>query len=222
LTERCSFHPSNLITLNDNLAQKIPDYNKIGAFLEVTECAGKPAVEDTANPSSAVSDWPTSGEIEIEDAVFHYATGRASALSGVSCSIAAGEKIGVCGKTGSGKSTLVNLLFRLGPLTSGSVKIAGQDLASVSVADVRSGVAIVPQSPTLFDGSIRENLVGGNRGTAADEWLKQCLQTCRLPNLAESDLDGSVGTTRNALPCIQQQKRRFAQADSEPQQQETN
>ena len=56
---------------------------------------------------------------------------------------------GVCGKTGSGKSTLMNVLFSLGPLTSGTAKVAGQDLAPLNVRQVRNGVAVVPRRPGL-------------------------------------------------------------------------
>jgi ABC-type multidrug transport system fused ATPase/permease subunit len=115
--------------------------------------------------------------------------------AGVSVSIKSGENIGICGRTGAGKSTLLSVLFSLGPLRSGSVSIAGVDLATISCHEVRANVAIVPQSPTLFDGTVRENLVGGNRNAEGDtdEYLLETLRTCRLSVLVERGLDGSIG-----------------------------
>ena len=177
----------------DFLNQKVPEFEQIVEFLDTKEANGKPAVEE-AKPSAPES-WPKTGRVSLTDVVFHYTNGAPSALSGVSVEIQAGENIGVCGKTGSGKSTLMNVLFSLGPLTAGRVQVDGVDLATISVDDVRNGVAVVPQHATLFAGSIRENLLGGNRGAPpSDDELVATLRTCRLSNLAEKGLGGEVGS----------------------------
>ena len=117
---------------------------------------------------------------------FNYATTAPNALTNISLDIKAGEKIGVCGRTGAGKSTLLSVLFSLGPLTKGAVKVAGEDLQGISCHEVRQAVAIVPQFPTLFDGTVRENLLGGNRATDdSDGFLQDTLRTCRLAVLAD-------------------------------------
>ena len=129
--------------------------------------------------------------------MFHYGSpsSSSSALSGVTVKFEAGENIGVCGKTGSGKSTLANILFSLGPLTSGTVRIAGEDLASLGPADVRAGVAVVPQHPTILDGDIRDNLLGGNRGSPPDDAaLLSMLKICKLDELVDKGLDGTMGS----------------------------
>ena len=166
---------------------------QITEFLGTEECVGKTCIEEGG--SAAPEGWPADGAIEMKDILFDYQVGAPYALNGVSVSIKSGENIGVCGRTGAGKSTLLSVLFSLGPLSGGSVSIAGHDLAGISCHDVRANVAIVPQSPTLFDGTVRENLVGGNRNAEhyTDEYLLDTLRTCRLAVLAKRGLDGTIG-----------------------------
>jgi len=177
---------------SDEAAQTLPNWMKITEFLKVQECVGKKCIEDDTR--SAPAGWPADGAIEMNDIYFDYRTGAPCALNGVSVSIKSGEKIGVCGRTGAGKSTLLSVLFSLGPLNAGSVSIGGRDIKDVSCHEVRANVAIVPQSPTLLDGTVRENLVGGNRDADdTDEYLKETLRTCRLEVLVERGLDGAIG-----------------------------
>ncbi len=177
----------------DSAAQTLPDYMQISEFLEVEESVGKTCVEESG--ADAPAGWPVDGAIEMKDIFFDYQVGAPYALNGVSVSIKSGETIGVCGRTGAGKSTLLSVLFSLGPLSGGSVSIAGLDLADISCHDVRANVAIVPQSPTLFDGTVRENLVGGNHNASdyTDDYLLDTLRTCRLAVLAQRGLDGAIG-----------------------------
>lgn len=177
---------------NDEAASSMPDYMTVMEFLEVQECVGKKCIEDDTR--AAPAGWPADGAIEMKDIYFDYRTGAPCALNGVSISINSGEKIGVCGRTGAGKSTLLSVLFSLGPLNNGSVSIGGKDLKNISCHEVRENVAIVPQSPTLFDGTVRENLIGGNRNANdTDEYLLETLRTCRLAVLVERGLDGTIG-----------------------------
>ena len=166
---------------------------QITEFLDEEECVGKTCIEEGPRPPPP--GWPANGAIEMIDISFDYRVGAPLALNGVSVSIKSGESVGVCGRTGAGKSTLLSVLFSLGPLSGGSVSIAGHDLADISCHEVRAHVAIVPQSPTLFDGTIRENLIGGNRNADndPDEALLETLRVCRLAVLADRGLDGTIG-----------------------------
>ena len=76
------------------------------------------------------------------------------------------------------------------------MKVAGHNLADISCREVRHAVAIVPQSPTLFEGTVRDNLVGGNpnKEEGNDDFLLSTLRTCRLEVLADRGLDGSIGS----------------------------
>jgi len=191
--EQLNMHVGNLLSVNDVCAQSLPNYMKVQDFLAVTECRGKSCIED--GHGDAPAGWPADGSVTMKDVVFHYATDAPSALSGVTMDIKSGEKIGVCGRTGAGKSTLLSILFSLGPLTEGAVQISGHSIADISCHEVRANLAIVPQSPTLFAGTVRENLLGGNRATDdSDDFLLTTLRTCRLTNLADRGLDGTLGT----------------------------
>ena len=171
-------------TLCDAASQSLPNYMKVQNFLKVKECVGKSCIEE--DTGAAPAGWPSDGTIDMQNIVFDYNVGAPPALNDVSLAIKPGEKIGVCGRTGAGKSTLLSVLFSLGPLTKGAVKVAGEDLQGISCHEVRQAVAIVPQFPTLFDGTVRENLLGGNRATDnSDGFLQDTLRTCRLAVLAD-------------------------------------
>ncbi|GAB7359206.1 hypothetical protein MBLNU230_g5865t1 [Neophaeotheca triangularis] len=102
--------------------------------------------------------WPQHGEIEFDNVQMRYRAGLPLVLQGLTMHVKAGERIGVVGRTGAGKSSIMSTLFRLSELSGGSIKIDGIDIASIGLADLRSRLAIIPQDPTLFKGSIRSNL----------------------------------------------------------------
>ncbi|KAF8530143.1 ABC protein [Hysterangium stoloniferum] len=103
-------------------------------------------------------EWPSEGAIEFKDVVMSYRPGLDPVLKGISMSIRSGEKIGIVGRTGAGKSSLMITLFRLVELSSGSIHIDGIDISSLGLRDLRSKIAIIPQEPLLFSGTIRTNL----------------------------------------------------------------
>ncbi len=98
--------------------------------------------------------------------MFRYLADLSPALRGVTFSCSSREKIGVVGRTGSGKSTLSMALFRIAELVSGRVLIDGVDLAAVALKDLRSRVAVIPQSPVLFSGVRAAAVASRRRGTS--------------------------------------------------------
>ncbi|AEY98471.1 FAGL346Wp [Eremothecium gossypii FDAG1] len=102
--------------------------------------------------------WPAAGEIVFQEVSFAYRPGLPLALCGVSFHVRAGEKIGICGRTGAGKTSVTTALYRLSELESGSIKIDGVDIATLGLHDLRSALSIIPQDPLLFRGTVRKNL----------------------------------------------------------------
>ncbi|KAJ3535552.1 hypothetical protein NM688_g6963 [Phlebia brevispora] len=111
-------------------------------------------VEETKPPV----EWPSQGAIEFSNITMRYRPGLPLVLKGLCLSVRGGEKIGVVGRTGAGKSSLMLAVFRIVELTSGSITIDGLDISKIGLRDLRTKVAIIPQDPLLFSGTIRSNL----------------------------------------------------------------
>ncbi|KAK7325305.1 hypothetical protein VNO77_29465 [Canavalia gladiata] len=103
-------------------------------------------------------DWPSQGVIEFQNVTLKYMPSLPAALCNLSFRIAGGTQVGIIGRTGAGKSSVLNALFRLTPICTGSITIDGVDIRSIPVSELRTHLAIVPQSPFLFEGSLRDNL----------------------------------------------------------------
>ena len=111
----------------------------------------------------------TAPAIELENVDFSYAGTDKYSLRGVSLTIPRGATVGVIGGTGSGKTTLVNLFPRLYDATRGTVKVFGRDVREYSLAALRGGFGVVPQSAGLFSGTVRSNLEWGKEGATDEE-----------------------------------------------------
>ncbi|PRP77615.1 hypothetical protein PROFUN_00476 [Planoprotostelium fungivorum] len=102
--------------------------------------------------------WPENGVIEFKDVKLRYRPGLDLVLKGVTMKIQSKEKIGVVGRTGAGKSSLMLALFRFVELDSGSITIDGHDISRTNLLQLRRGLSIIPQDPTLFTGTVRSNM----------------------------------------------------------------
>lgn len=112
-------------------------------------------------------------------------------IKDVSVDIKAGEKIGVCGRTGSGKSTITLGLFRMLEHFEGQIVIDGIDISQMSLRALRSRLAIIPQDPILFQGTVRFNL--DPRGVHEDDALWRALEVAQLKNVIAALSGGLEG-----------------------------
>jgi len=122
--------------------------------------------------------WPTAGSIEVRNLYVRYAEHLPDVLKGVTFSVDGGSTAGIIGRTGSGKSTLFQTLFRCVEPTGGRILIDGVDITSVPLARLRRAMAIIPQDPTLFIGTVRSNVDRFGECSDADVW--QALHRVRL------------------------------------------
>ena len=131
--------------------------------------------------------WPLSPRIEFTNVVLRYKEDANNALDDVSFVVKAGEKIGICGRTGSGKSSLFMSLFRGVEINSGSICIDNINIANLDLSDLREKMSIIPQDPFLMSGTLRENLDPTN--TKSDDEIWQALEKCRLDTKFKNEQD---------------------------------
>ncbi|KAG1831992.1 ABC transporter [Suillus subalutaceus] len=132
---------------NMNSVERVVHYTK-----EVEQEAAH-EVEDSPAPA----DWPSRGEIVMKDVVMRYRPELPPVLKGLSMSLSPGEKIGVIGRTGAGKSSIMSAIYRMVELASGSISIDGVDISTVGLAQLRKGLSIIPQD-AVISGTLRTNL----------------------------------------------------------------
>ncbi|XP_076590730.1 ATP-binding cassette sub-family C member 5 isoform X5 [Chaetodon auriga] len=139
------------------------------------------------------ADWPKQGELVLREVDMRYQENLPLVLNRISCTIRPKEKVGIVGRTGSGKSSLGVVLFRLVERCRGSILIDGIDISDIGLADLRSKLSIIPQDPVLFSGSVRSNLDPFNQYSEEQIWdalershMKECVS--QLPLKLESEV----------------------------------
>ncbi len=150
---------------------------------------------ETADPAPA--DMDAVRDIEFRDVTFEYVPGE-PILKNISFRLSAGETLALAGPTGSGKTTMINLLIRFYDPASGAVFINGRDMRTLDPADLRAKTALVTQDPFLFSGTIKENIFPGRDGVS-QERVKAVLEAAnchtlirRLPKGADTELSGGA------------------------------
>ena len=98
--------------------------------------------------------WPAEGRIEVKDVFLRYRPGLPDVLRGLTMEVAPGEKIGIVGRTGAGKSSIMTALYRLVEVSAGSILVDGVDISRIGLKDLRSALAIIPQDPVRVVSSI--------------------------------------------------------------------
>ncbi|KAH7888221.1 P-loop containing nucleoside triphosphate hydrolase protein, partial [Phlebopus sp. FC_14] len=158
-------------------------------------------------------DWPGEGEVEFREYSTRYRPELDLVLKGISLTIKPKEKIGICGRTGAGKSSLLLALFRIIEASSGQILIDGVDISELGLHDLRSVISIVPQSPDMFEGTLRENIDPLGEHQDVDIWM--ALEHAHLKSYVESlpeGLDAPVQEGGSSLSAGQRQLLCFARA----------
>ncbi|KAJ4480031.1 ABC transporter [Lentinula aciculospora] len=162
-------------------------------YAEEIEQEAAHELPDTKPPSP----WPSQGHVEFRDVVLKYRPELPPVLKGISMNIKGGEKIGIVGRTGAGKSSLMSAIYRLVELESGSIGIDGVDIAKVGLTNLRSGLSIIPQDALLFSGTLRTNLDPFNLHDDAKLWdaLKRSylVDSTKRVSIITSDSDMEEG-----------------------------
>ncbi|KAF5542236.1 ABC transporter [Fusarium mexicanum] len=114
--------------------------------------------------------WPEHGAIDYEAVQMRYRPSLPLVVDNFCLKIAGGERLGIVGRTGAGKSTILSTLFRLTEISGGSITIDGINIGQIGLHRLRSALAIIPQDPTLFQGTIRSNLDPFNKHTDTELW----------------------------------------------------
>lgn len=109
--------------------------------------------------------WPETGNVEFQNVYLKYRPTTDLVLHDLSFKVQAGEKVGVVGRTGAGKSTIAISISRIVELFKGSILLDGLDISHVPLAELRSRITVIPQDPTMFTGTLRFNIDPENKVT---------------------------------------------------------
>ncbi|KAL2629428.1 hypothetical protein R1flu_014114 [Riccia fluitans] len=162
-----------------NLENKIISVERIKQFTNL-EREAPYVIEDSRPPTH----WPSEGLIELRNLQVRYNPHSPLVLHGLTCRIEGGQKLGVVGRTGSGKSTLIQTLFRLVEPSGGNILIDGLDVTRIGLHDLRSRLSVIPQDPTLFEGTMRFNLDPLEQYSDAEIW--EALDKCQLGDIVRA------------------------------------
>lgn len=198
-----------LANLIININKSIACGNRIESIFELQSSIKEPETTKTLPKESG--DVP---EIEFSHVCLTYAQAGEESLTDIDFTVKKGETIGVIGGTGSGKSSVVNLIPRFYDATKGSVKVEGRDVREYTLEDLRGRIGMVLQKAVLFKGTIRENMRWGNEN-ATDEEIMQALEIAQAKEFVdkkEGGLDFLVEQGGKNLSGGQRQRLTIARA----------
>ena len=212
-----------VVALYNYMAQMIVELIKLASLIitlnKSAACAGRVAdilkVDSTMEfTGSSSGDSTGSRSVEFQNVTFSYQGTGAPSLTDISFSVKKGETVGIIGGTGSGKSTLVNLIARFYDATSGEILLDGENIRNYSRQALRDKIGVVPQRAALFKGSIRDNMKWG-REDATDEEIWSALTTAQAREIVEGkpgQLDFALEQNGKNLSGGQRQRLTIARA----------
>ncbi|XP_035749279.1 canalicular multispecific organic anion transporter 2 [Egretta garzetta] len=168
-----------MVRMTSELETNIVAVERIKEYSE-TETEAPWVIEGKSPPE----DWPSRGELEFVNYSVRYRKGLDLVLKGLNLKVHGGEKIGIVGRTGAGKSSMTLCLFRILEAVKGEIKIDGVKISEIGLHDLRSRLTIIPQDPVLFSGTLRMNLDPFNKYT--DEEIWKALELSHLKRFVSS------------------------------------
>ncbi|KAH6649967.1 hypothetical protein F5144DRAFT_588575 [Chaetomium tenue] len=194
-------------------------FNACERVLEYAEIETEPE-----GGKDAPAAWPAEGKIEVDNLTIRYADDLPPVLKNVNFTVGAGERIGIIGRTGAGKSTLAAVFFRLLDPVEGSVHVDNVDISTLKLSQLRSRLAIIPQDPFLFSGTLRSNL--DMEDNLDDHELIESLKRVHLieadedaesPAIADAPVDTVTNVSTSAvLPAVDSETATQASTAVEP------
>ncbi|HWE44267.1 MAG TPA: ABC transporter transmembrane domain-containing protein [Gemmatimonadaceae bacterium] len=151
-----------LASLFGNYQESVGAAKRVFELLET-----EPQVADPPNPAHLAA--PVRGHLRFEDVSFRYSDGLPDVLREVSFEIAPGEVVALVGPSGAGKTTVASLIPRFWDVTSGRITLDGHDVRALGLTELRRSIGLVPQEPTLFSGTVRENIAYAAPGIGGDD-----------------------------------------------------
>ncbi|NXH86074.1 MRP3 protein, partial [Edolisoma coerulescens] len=168
-----------MVRMTSELETNIVAVERIKEYSE-TETEAPWIIEGKSPPE----DWPSKGELEFVNYSVRYRKGLDLVLKGLNLQVHGGEKIGIVGRTGAGKSSMTLCLFRILEAAKGEIKIDGVKISEIGLHDLRSRLTIIPQDPVLFSGTLRMNLDPFNK--YSDEEIWKALELSHLKRFVSS------------------------------------
>ncbi|KAJ6687601.1 ATP-BINDING CASSETTE SUB-FAMILY C [Salix koriyanagi] len=165
------------------LANYIISVERLNQYMHIPSEAPE-VIKDNRPPLN----WPTKGKVDICDLQIRYRPDAPLVLRGISCTFEGGHRIGIVGRTGSGKTTLISALFRLVEPVGGKIIVDGIDISKIGLHDLRTRFGIIPQDPTLFNGTVRYNLDPLSQHTDQEIW--EVLGKCQLQEAVQDKDQG--------------------------------
>ncbi|KAJ3378261.1 Multidrug resistance-associated protein 1 [Entophlyctis sp. JEL0112] len=175
--------------MNMLIYQAVEMENQLNAVERLFEYTKLPVETQDGVAASKNWSWLKKGSIEFQNVQMRYQPNLPLVLNNVNFRINGGEKIGIVGRTGSGKSSLMQALFRIVELVDGCIKIDNVDISTLSLHALRTSLAIIPQDPVLFSGPLRKNLDPAGKYTDAELW--DVLERCGMRD-AVADMSGKL------------------------------
>ncbi|MBA0824858.1 hypothetical protein Goarm_021496 [Gossypium armourianum] len=169
------------------LSSSVVSVERVEQYMHIPSEA--PEVIETNRPTYG---WPCLGKVEICNLKVRYWPNAPLVLHGISCIFEGGSKIGIVGRTGSGKTTFISALFRLVEPADGEIIIDNLDICTIGLHDLRSHLGIIPQDPTLFGGSVRYNIDPLEQHTDNEIW--EVLEKCQLREAVQAK-EGGLNST---------------------------